>query len=168
MSNVIIFVDDASPQSSSYSAGRICRAIEGIDSSIKPIEINEDDLRGTLLRNSLDEVKRKIDEEVNLLEDIIIGICVDVVDDREKDQQMRVRSGIELVIALKGDPETEMHKIISYTTRNMVISDSDKEWLKEKNVEIIRKDDITSKEREDGKTVFDVMAKKILKALEWI
>lgn len=167
MSNVIIFVDDASPKSPSYIVGGICRAIKGIDHSIKTIEINEEDLNGVLLRNSLDEVKKKIKEKVNQLEDTIIGICVDVVDARENEPQMRIRSGIDLVKALKEDSDTGVYKVISYTTRNMEISKLDEEWLEKENVDIIRKDDINKKDRERGKTVFNVMAERILEVLQW-
>jgi len=163
MSDIIIFVDDLSPEAPDYVTGHICRAISNIVAEKgKPIRTIEISGEEPLLSESLPLIKKTIEEKVDLLRETIIGICVDLVDDREKDDLKRVRSGVVLLEQIKQDPEIKVYDVLVYTSRYPEIQEQ--ELIQKGAVCLIRREDIRKRDRT---TVFDLMAERILKALRF-
>lgn len=164
MSDVIIFVDDASPESPFYITGDICQSIASISNAngepIRTIEISGE---GLLLSKSLPLIKKVINEKIDLQKEAIRGICLDLVDDSEREETQKVRSGIALARAIKSDQEISTYQIIIYTSKYPPISKEDKEFLENAKIKIVRRE---NSHRKGEKTVFDIMAENILRALQ--
>ena len=166
MSEVIIFVDDCPRKSPSYLTGNICNAIRDITankgSTVKTIEVN---CANITIANALPLVKKEMRGQVDPLKDTIIGISVDLIDENDKPNRVDpderpIHSGEVFLERMKQDPDIKKIPIVIYTSRHLDIPE---EMLVAKGaIALIRRNVVHGTD-----TVFESLAKRILRAFDW-
>ena len=162
MSEVIVFVDDLFPRDPHYVTQDICdeihRMSQRAERDIKTIVIHGEDLQGTPIAEALDVIENAIDQQFDATEDVLIGICIDLVDRRTVDRPAGLFDGELLLERIKENADLRHLDVIVYTGKFVEV---DEQRLKSKGAKgIVRKAVVRGSER-----TYQIMATDILRML---
>jgi CheY-like chemotaxis protein len=163
MSEIIVFVDDLLPNDANYATQDICNAISKITSDkredVKTIIINGENMLKIRIAKSLPILKTTIDRQVDAFKDILIGICIDMVDRRMIPKERDKFDGALLLEAIKQDKILKHYDVVVYTGKHIEI---DENQLRRKGAKgIVRKEVVRG-----PKKTYELMAERILRLLE--